>query len=230
MLLGALQHLVGALQHLALSAGVLAIGVCVSLEYGPRLHPFEAVQDASAAKPSSAMAPVWAVDIDGDGVNDLANPTHAGIRGIDTYGSGKFGARRDRGRRKHEGADLMVAAGATVWSPLSGVVTDIGHAYADDAELRFVEIRDKAHATSARVFYVDPTVQVGQVVKAGEGIGVAESLAARYPRGITNHVHLELRDAAGKLIDPADVLPFGAPPRTLRRSRRARVLGLARPH
>lgn len=198
----------GALQRLVFGAGVVMIGLFMSLQFTPQAQPYEAAQGAAAAKP----APVWDVDLDGDGVVDLANPTKAHIRGVDAYGSGKFGAPRDKGKRKHEGADFIVAAGASVRAPLSGVVSDIGYAYADDATLRYVEIKNLDRGLRARVFYVDPAVKVGETVAAGDAIGKAESLATRYPGGITSHVHLEMHDAAGALLDPAAVLPLGAAP------------------
>ena len=167
---------------------------------------------AEAVKVAAAAAKtVWTVDVNADGAADFANPTHAGLRGIDAYGSGKFGAGRDHGKRKHEGADFLAAPGTKVHSPLAGKVTEIGYAYHDDVHLRFIEISNAVSGLGARVFYVEPSVKVGQIVVADDIIGVAEALGDRYPRGITNHVHVEIRDHAGA-IDPSLYVPLtGAP-------------------
>ena len=71
-------------------------------------------------------------------------------------------------------------------------------------------IRDAALAMTARVFYINSALVVGQTVAAGEVIGTAQSLAARYPL-ITNHVHVELDDARGRHLDPSTILPPADP-------------------
>jgi len=143
---------------------------------------------------------VWeGVDLDGDGQPDVANPTGHAPRGTDAYGEGCFHASRDGGEREHEGVDYVATAGQTVAAPISGFVTKIGYAYPDDQTLRFVEIDNPALHLTARVFYVDPQVAVGEAVAIGHPIGTAHSLQARYPLGITDHVHLEIAEAGRKV-------------------------------
>lgn len=149
----------------------------------------------------------WIVDTDGDGVADLANPVQGAPRGHDAYGSGAFGSTRDGGKRKHEGVDYVAAPGQTATAPIGGVVTRTGYAYKGDARLKFVEIDNMATGYSARVLYVAPTVAVGQAVAAGDVIGVVQDLAVKYPGGITNHVHVEIRDPTGVTLDSAFILP-----------------------
>jgi murein DD-endopeptidase MepM/ murein hydrolase activator NlpD len=150
---------------------------------------------------------VWqGADLDGDGAADFANPTGKAIRGHDAYGEGEFGASRDGGVRRHEGVDFMAAAGQAVDAPISGYVTKIGFAYADDANLKFVEITNPALHYAARVFYVDPEVQVGQTVALGTEIGRHHTLAEKYPGDMTDHVHLEILDKHGRRIDGSEVI------------------------
>jgi murein DD-endopeptidase MepM/ murein hydrolase activator NlpD len=160
---------------------------------------------------ASAIPGFWAIDVDGDGVADYANPTHGPIRGRDAYGTGAFGSDRDAGARKHEGADYVVSAGAVVDAPISGVVTRLGFAYPGDQSLRYIEVNNSASAMTARILYVKPSVAEGQRVIAGDPIGVAESLATRYPRGITNHVHVQISNGDHVFLNPAALLPSGAP-------------------
>lgn len=128
------------------------------------------------------------------------------LRGNDKHGSGAFGA--PRGARKHRGVDIVSTPGESVFSPMDGKISKIGFPYGDgvggvhDATpFRYVEITG-AGAT-ARVYYVEPTVSVGQKVKAGDIIGTAQDLDPRYS-GITRHVHLEVR----AIIDPTPLV-FG---------------------
>jgi murein DD-endopeptidase MepM/ murein hydrolase activator NlpD len=192
---------------LLVSAPALAVGI--GKPYGSTGRaPYAELLKAPAAT-AQAVPPVavWAgQDIDGDGAADIANPTLHEPRGVDAYGSGAFKASRDGGERQHQGVDYVARAGQAVWAPISGLVTKIGYAYGDDPGLRYVEIDNPALKISARVFYVAPQVQVGQIVRLGAPIGIAQTLQARYPGGIVDHVHLELGDAAGHKLNAAALI------------------------
>jgi murein DD-endopeptidase MepM/ murein hydrolase activator NlpD len=164
---------------------------------------FTAVQRAvQTLAPPAPEVLVWeGADIDGDGKADFANPTGHAPRTHDAYGYGEFGASRDGGSRRHEGVDFKAHAGQNVEAPISGYVTKIGYAYPGDQTLRFVEITNPALKYEARVFYVDPKVEVGDSVAVGDPIGRAHSLQKKYPGGMTDHVHLELMDHGDHHID-----------------------------
>ena len=149
---------------------------------------------------------IWTIDVDNDGVADFSNPTHGGVRGIDAFGSGNFGAVRDAGKRRHHGVDYVSQPGAEVLAPLSGKITRIGFAYSGREDLQYVEIINPETHLSARVLYVSPTVAEGDLVSAGDVLGAAQDLTGRYP-GITNHVHVEMRDAQRRWIDASEQLP-----------------------
>jgi murein DD-endopeptidase MepM/ murein hydrolase activator NlpD len=177
-----------------------------------------ALPDASSGKPkpeaaakalSQAPAMIWTIDADGDGVADFSNPTHRLVRGVDAFGSGDFLARRDGGKRKHHGVDYIAAVGQSVRAPISGEVSRLGYAYGGDGGYRVIEIANSETKHTARVLYAAPSVKVGDVVVAGQEIGVAQDLSKRYP-GITNHVHVELRDARQRLLDATEQLPSTA--------------------
>src|SRR5690606_19387199 len=96
-------------------------------------------------QPQLAQRLVWTgTDIDGDGQPDFVNPTSAAPRTWDHFGSGAYGASRDGGVRHHAGVDYVAEAGQAVKAPISGYVTRIGYAYADDLSFRYVEITNPA--------------------------------------------------------------------------------------
>lgn len=191
-----------------LHAGAHATG-WTSASLGKAAAPMvKAVNARLAPRPAAVKTVlVWhGADVDGDGEADFANPTGAAPRAHDAYGEGRFGASRDGGVRDHEGVDYAANAGQKVVAPISGFVTKIGQAYADHPDLRFVEITNPALGHVARIFYVDPTVEVGQTVRLGDPIGQAHSLQAAYPGGMTDHVHLEIMGPDQRRFDAAQVI------------------------
>jgi murein DD-endopeptidase MepM/ murein hydrolase activator NlpD len=188
----------------------LHVGAQAAIEIGaalPRAYESSAFAEAVRVGSPAKKVLVWeGADIDGDGGADFVNPTGKSPRDHDAYGYGAFGASRDGGVRDHEGVDYTAAAGQPVVAPISGLVTRIGYAYSDAPELKFVEITNPALGYVARVFYVDPLVAVGDMVRLGHVVGRAHSLQARYPGGMTDHVHMELMGPKGNRFDSGTVL------------------------
>jgi len=192
----------------AVSGAILSLCVAAAAVHAQTQAPGQQVPKAEL---TSGPAPqklqlvertVWqGADLDGDGQPDIADPTGQAPRGDDAYGDGRFHAPRDGGARRHEGVDYVATPGQAVEAPISGYVAKIGFAYRNESTLRYVEIENPALHMTARVFYVNPDVAVGDTVAVGRPIGHAQSLARRYPRGITNHVHLELADARGHKLN-----------------------------
>lgn len=90
-------------------------------------------------------------------------------RGSDGFGAGHFGA--PRGSRTHKGVDLLAQSGEAINSPVTGTVTKVGYPYGDDLSYRYVQIT--AGDYDFRVFYVEPSVRVGQEVTTETAIGSA---------------------------------------------------------
>lgn len=192
---------------LRLGAAIAAFVAALTVDLKPA--PDIAAWASPVQLTSATTAPldlVWSYDMDGDGAADFANPTQSRVRTHDAYGDGCFGASRDGGRRRHQGADYVAHVGDIVRAPIAGEVTQIGTAYGRNSGLRFVELRDPKTQVRARVFYISPNVRRGDFVIAGDEIGQAQDLQRRYS-GITNHVHVELRAANGAHIDPTLLLP-----------------------
>lgn len=125
-------------------------------------------------------------------------------RDYDSYGSGKYGASRDGGRRMHNGIDI----GFAVCAIIGGKVTKIGFPYNPSNELkahfRYVEVQDEA-GLYVRYFYVDPMVGVGDEIKRGDYLGFPQDLTEIYP-GITPHIHFEVMDENRNIVDPEKYL------------------------
>jgi len=188
-------------------AGASAIAAPVVQRVGASRASVEQRIVPAELLPAMTEQLVWrGADIDGDGEPDFANPTGNDTRKADAYGHGEYGARRDGGARRHEGVDFVADPGQPVVAPISGYVSKIGFAYADDSNLKFIEISNPALRYTARVFYVDPEVEVGQAVRVGQTIGSQHSLERKYPGGMTDHVHLEIMNTRGARIDPTRVI------------------------
>ncbi|MFI4964399.1 MAG: peptidoglycan DD-metalloendopeptidase family protein [Caulobacterales bacterium] len=194
---------------LAIAFGVAAasIGIAEAAVHVDKLAGWRPVPSAAALNAGPPAHPltvktrlVWeGADLDGDGQPDIANPTGQAPRQADAYGEGCFHASRDGGERRHEGVDYVATPGQAIAAPISGYVSKIGYAYPDDQSLRYVEIENPALHLTARVFYVDPAVAVGDAVAVGHPIGQAHTLQHKYPLGITDHVHLEIAERGRKL-------------------------------
>lgn len=194
-----------------IAAGLIHVGAHAAGIEGVALHDtapmVAAVKARLAPEPAPQKTLIWTgADVDGDGAPDFVNPTGKASRTEDAYGYGRFGASRDGGVRQHEGVDWMVEAGQPVLAPISGYITRIGFAYANAPDLKYVEVTNPALGYVARIFYVDPSVAVGQTVRLGEPVGAAHSLQARYPGGMTDHVHMELAGPDQRRFDATEVL------------------------
>jgi len=123
-------------------------------------------------------------------------------RECDPKGCGHYGA--SRGTRKHNGVDMACPPETKVQSPVRGYVTKLGHPYADDLSYRYVQIT--AEKYRFRLFYLEPSVSVGDVVELGGEIGTSQGLGEKHGASITEHVHLEIMDEHGGYVDPTPVI------------------------
>ena len=122
----------------------------------------------------------------------------APVRSWDAHGSGEYGA--PRGERTHNGVDFAAMPESGCLSLNTGTVTKLGYPYADDLSYRYVEVTDN-DGYRCRYFYIDPAVELGDVVCAGAVLGHVQTLEPRYPR-ITDHVHFEVIGPDGQYVDP----------------------------
>lgn len=121
------------------------------------------------------------------------------LRTEDAHGKGHFHAPRDNGKRKHSGTDIVANPNEPIYSPISGLITRHPFPYGTDLRFKGIEIKNKDFVV--KIFYLNPTIIQGTSVKAGQIIGYAQDLTKKY-KGIINHVHLEVKNTAGTLINP----------------------------
>jgi len=124
------------------------------------------------------------------------------MRGTDTWGSGYFHA--PRGNRKHNGIDFAIAKDSYVLSPISGTVTKIGYPYADDLSYRYIQITSNENYRW-RLFYIEPSINKGDVISVGDVLGTVQDLDTRYP-DITSHIHIEIKDSNNTFINPEELM------------------------
>jgi len=130
------------------------------------------------------------------------------LRGIDDWGDGSFqaprGKRKDGTKKYHKGIDYAASVGEEILAPVSGKVTKIGYAYADDLSFRYVEIT--CEALRHRTFYINPGVEQGAFVHAGEVIGTCQNISGKWTDPskdpMVNHIHYEILNANGEPQNP----------------------------
>lgn len=114
----------------------------------------------------------------------------------DEAGLGHFGAPRgtkpDGSKKYHDGVDLVVYPGQEVYSLITGVGEKVDYPYRTD--LRWKGFQMNNHLVRVEYWYLEPDVElIGQMVKAGDRIGVAQDITEKYPgQGMTPHIHLRV--------------------------------------
>jgi len=122
---------------------------------------------------------------------------HVLLRGVDGKGSGAFAA--PRGGKRHKGTDYVFASGDEVKSPVKGIITRLGWAYAN-SEFRLIEILSHKGSLLWRFLYVDPIVKAGDKIIEGQTIGTAQKISKRYGSEMKDHVHVEVNVNVEQLL------------------------------
>ncbi|XP_066505689.1 leukocyte cell derived chemotaxin 2, tandem duplicate 1 [Hoplias malabaricus] len=113
-------------------------------------------------------------------------------RGCDgKYGCGNYGARRDGGKRKHLGLDIVCRDGATVFAPFDVKINGKAAPYKHNNAIND-GIRLSGQGLCFLMFYVKPDKYSG-TVKKGQRLGTMLPMQKVYP-GITSHVHVQMCD------------------------------------
>jgi murein DD-endopeptidase MepM/ murein hydrolase activator NlpD len=118
----------------------------------------------------------------------------------DAAGSGRFGA--PRGRRSHQGIDILVRKGQAIYAPFTGRFIRKAQPYANDS--RYDGIVLHADGYELKIFYLSPlNFTPGQTIRRNQLIGTAQAIAEKYAGSMKNHIHIEVRKLVGAdLINP----------------------------
>lgn len=122
--------------------------------------------------------------------------------GVSAHITGHYGETRDRG--PHGGSDFNYVGGQTginlqhptLHAPISGVVTFSGGQYGT------VKIRDAAGNSHEILHMHTRSVEAGQRIEAGDAIGTMGGRGPSGPNQYAQHVHYQLKDATGRLMNP----------------------------
>ncbi len=138
----------------------------------------------------------------------MISSTGYGIRGIDKWGSGHFGA--PRGKRKHDGVDFICSPGQRIWFPFDqGYMTRVAQPYAkpgySGCEIQAID-NNKCYICKMFYFEPDETLIPSTQIFMGETIGTAQDISKKY-KDITWHIHLQVREDArlSDWIDPKTI-------------------------
>jgi murein DD-endopeptidase MepM/ murein hydrolase activator NlpD len=125
----------------------------------------------------------------------LGYPLKEMILRMDSQGSGKYGASRSGGTRKHNGTDFVVREGDPVFAPFDGVVTRQAYPYDNDRFYTGLHLRTLDGKTNMKIFYMKPlSAIIGKEVKKGDVIGKAQDISKKWSPKMKPHIHVEIWD------------------------------------
>ena len=118
----------------------------------------------------------------------------------DPWGDGHYGAKRtkpDGTIYYHKGVDLICTPGQEIYAPIDAIYERIVYAYPNDIYTGCILRSLKA---VIKLLYFTPSIKVGNKVKRGQVIGVAQDISKRYSDKMTPHNHFELMGFDGSLL------------------------------
>lgn len=124
------------------------------------------------------------------------------LRGKDPTGNGWYGASRNKGKREHEGLDIVSVVGEPIMSMISGKIRT-STVYNGSEEMTLVEIKNSTY--KVKQMYVRPSVKTGDFITEGQIIGYAQDIAGYHDSDMKNHIHISVWKN-GLLTDPEPLI------------------------
>ena len=123
------------------------------------------------------------------------------LRNCDALGCGHFGASRTHGT--HKGLDFKFTEFENVLAPFDCKIVRYGYPYANDLQYKLVEVQGigKYKDYKAKLMYIKPIYDIGQIVLKTDTICYADDISKKHGSSMINHVHFELYKN-NKLINP----------------------------
>ena len=130
----------------------------------------------------------------------------------DSAGDGRFNARRDGGRRRHDGVDIAVHEGEAVRSPIDGIFQRVAFPYSGDGTYGGMLI--VGADVEVKMFYLRPDNRLmGQRVAKGQVVGWAQNIGNKYndpkrpwQEQMHAHIHYEIVRVNPLLVLDLDVI------------------------
>ena len=124
----------------------------------------------------------------------------------DTRGDGHFGA--SRGRRVHNGLDIITTEGSAIYCPIEGIMKRMAYPYGmGRRNVKWtgcvVDGVGIYRGYEVKMFYIKPFL-MGEFVYPNEIIGKSQAISKKYSPAMIDHVHVEVR-YKGQLVDPASL-------------------------
>lgn len=121
----------------------------------------------------------------------MISPTGLGVRALDKWGDGRYGA--PRGGRRHKGVDFICIPNQEIVSPINGLFIRLKFPYANPVNgILFGGVLLRGSNFDVTMFYFEPIKgKIAMPVKKGEVLGLAQDLRIKYD-GITPHIHLQI--------------------------------------
>jgi len=149
-------------------------------------------------------------------LDDIFCPPYRGvqIRTTDKHGNGNYNTSRtnkNNTKRLHQGIDLTVLPNTQIFSPVEGKILRTFDVYEDpekypNMQNKYTGIKIQTpNNNTLKIMYIKHNLTKGQNLQRGEILGTTQDLNNDYPN-ITPHIHLEIHDKNGTIINPTPLI------------------------
>ena len=133
------------------------------------------------------------------------------LRGKDVFGSGAFRSSRSKhkGVKYHQGLDIKTNVDQPILAPFDLLFKRLAYPYLTSAGVVDKKWKGglyKHEDGTLKIFYMNPIINKLNF-KQGDVLGYAQDIAGKYSsanKKMINHIHLEMRDSKGKLLNPTN--------------------------
>ena len=120
----------------------------------------------------------------------------------DKGGSGWFGS--GRVGHVHQGTDFVCRPGQSVYAPFAGRIIRSAKPYPGDDRWNGLVMLSDQDNYECKLFYCTLAEDIGEHVERGQLIAFAQAISGKYSSGVTDHVHIEVRQK-GIILNPENL-------------------------
>lgn len=119
------------------------------------------------------------------------------LRGVDKFGSGAFGAPRSHGK-SHKGLDIQSKNDSAIYAPFYLEFSRVANPYSGSS---YSGALYKSRNGYLKIFYMSP-IKSKKTFAKGDIIGYTQNIQGKYGTGMKNHIHVQMYNKEGKIINP----------------------------